>query len=108
MLRFRHGVVSALGALAVLLSGTASADNATVLGVSRNWTAYSSGNGPDKVCYAIAQPRASQPRRMKREAVGILINDWPSKKARAEPEVVPGYKFKDGSTVTVAVGPDKF
>jgi len=108
MLKFRPGVVSALGALAVLLSGTASADNATVLGVSRNWTAYSSGNGPDKVCYAIAQPRASQPKRMKREAVGILINDWPSKKARAEPEVVPGYKFKDGSTVTVAVGQDKF
>ena len=45
---------------------------------------------------------------MKREAVGILINDWPSKKARAEPEVVPGYKFKDGSTVTVEVGQDKF
>src|SRR5258706_11440322 len=84
------------------------ADTATVLGVSKNWTAYSSGSGADKVCYAMSQPKSSQRKKLKRDAVGLLINDWPSKKSRAEPEIVPGYKFKDGSTVTVAVGSDKF
>jgi hypothetical protein len=90
------------------LGASASADTATVLGVSKNWTAYSSGTGADKVCYAMSQPKSSQPKKLKREAVGFLVNDWPSKKTRAEPEIVPGYKFKDGSTVTVEVGSDKF
>jgi hypothetical protein len=109
MLKFGQRGRLALGLLAMLIfSGAARADTATVLGVSRNWTAYTSGTGADKVCYVMAQPRSSAPRRLKRDAVGILINDWPSKKARAEPEIVPGYKFKDGSTVTVSVGADKF
>ena len=86
----------------------AHADNATLLGVSKNWKAFSNGSGPDKVCYAITQPVSSQPKKLKREAVGFLINDWPSKGARAQPEIVSGYKYKDNSEVTVQVGADKF
>jgi hypothetical protein len=48
------------------------------------------------------------PKKAKRDAIGFLINDWPSRKTRGEPEIVPGYKFKDGSAVTVEVGADKF
>jgi hypothetical protein len=92
----------------VCLVTAAHADNATLLGVSKNWKAFSNGTGADKVCYAITQPVSSQPRKLKREAVGFLINDWPSKGARAQPEIVSGYKFKDNSEVTVQVGGDKF
>jgi hypothetical protein len=103
------------GNIAVVLSlcsvfacSSAAAGTATVLGVSKSWTAYTSGSGDGKVCYAMSQPKASLPKKAKRDAVGFLINDWPSRKTRGEPEVVPGYKFKDGSTVTVEVGADKF
>jgi len=89
-------------------AGAASADSATLLGVSKNWRAFTSGAGPDKVCYAITQPISSQPKKAKRDPIGLLINDWPEKKARAQPEIVPGYKFKDNSEVTVQVGADKF
>lgn len=102
-----------LGAGALLAGFAASAisaqaDNATLLGVSKNWKAFASGNGPDKVCYAITQPILSTPKKTKREPIGLLINDWPAKRARAQPEIVPGYKFKDDSEVTVQVGADKF
>ena len=99
------------GALVVgfaVYAAPAGADNATLLGVSKNWRAFTSGSGPDKVCYAIAQPVSSVPKKAKREPIGLLINDWPAKRARAQPEIVPGYKFKDNSEVTVQVGADKF
>jgi hypothetical protein len=86
----------------------AHADTATLLGVSKNWKAFSSGSGPGKVCYAIAQPSSSVPKKAKREPIGLLINDWPEKHARAQPEIVPGYKFKENSEVAVQVGADKF
>ncbi len=89
-------------------TASASADNATLLGVSKSWKAFTSGSGPDKVCYAIAQPTSSQPKKAKRDPIGLLINDWPAKHARAQPEIVPGYKFKENSDVTVQIGADKF
>lgn len=94
--------------LCLLLSQSVSADTATLLGVSKSWKAFSTSSGTDKVCYAIAQPASSLPKKAKRNPVGFLINDWPSKKARAQPEIVPGYKYKENSEVTVQVGSDKF
>ena len=105
---FRGHAAMIVAACCAFAGPTASADMATVLGVSKNWTAYTSGTGADKVCYALSQPKSSLPKKAKRDPVGLLINDWPSKKTRAQPEVVPGYKFKDGSSVTVQVGSDKY
>ena len=99
--------VAAFAVLGVAFA-PAVADNATLLGVSKNWKAFASGSGADQVCYAISQPTASLPKHAKRDAIGFLINDWPGRKTKAEPEVVPGYSFKDGSVVTVQVGSDKF
>jgi hypothetical protein len=105
---FRGRAAMIVAACCAFAGPTASADMATVLGVSKNWTAYTSGTGADKVCYALSQPKSSLPKKAKRDPIGFLINDWPSKKTRAQPEVVPGYKFKDGSSVTVQVGSDKY
>jgi hypothetical protein len=90
------------------LAAPVAADNATLLGVAKNWKAFSTGTGSDKVCYAIATPTSSEPKKAHRDAIGFLVNDWPDKKARAQPEIVPGYKYKDGSQVTVEIGSDKF
>jgi hypothetical protein len=101
----RAGLLLA-GVFALATPGTA--DNATLLGVSKNWQAFSAGSGSDKVCYAVARPSSSEPRKAHRDPIGFLVNDWPDKKARAQPEIVPGYKYKEGSQVTVEVGSDKF
>jgi len=45
---------------------------------------------------------------VKRDPAYFLINDWPGRKAKAEPEIVSGYLYKDGSTVTAQVGNDRF
>lgn len=108
-IRFALGALLAATALGLSL-GTASADTATLLGVSKDWSAFTSGNGSSKICYALSKPTASDPKKAKRDPIYFLITDWPgrSPKAKAEPEAIPGYQFKDGSTATAQVGSDKF
>ena len=86
----------------------AQADDPTLLGGFNAWSAYSNGTGDGKVCYALAQPTSKQPAKIKRDPVYFLINDWPKRGAKGEPEVVPGYQYKDNSKATVQVGSDKF
>lgn len=101
-------VIAAGLAFGVLAALPAAADAPEKLGDFKAWTAYSSGAGNSKVCYALSKPRMMEPTRVKRDAVYFLINDWPARKAKSEPEIVPGYEYKDKSTVTAEVGPNKF
>jgi len=97
-----------LASAALVLAAGSAAAAPTSLGVFKTWSAYSNGDGDEKVCFVIARPQSSQPAKAKRDAIAFLINDWPSRKAKGETEVEPGYQYKDGSTVTVEVGSDKF
>ena len=103
-----HRIAIAVGiAGGVLAALPASADAPEKLGDFKSWSAYSSGAGDSKVCYVLAKPKLTEPTKVKRDAVYFLINDWPGRKAKAEPEVVPGYEYKDKSPVTVEVGSEK-
>ncbi|MGH6872671.1 MAG: invasion associated locus B family protein [Rhizomicrobium sp.] len=94
---------------ALLASAPALADQPTSLGTFRDWSAYSTGSGDQKVCYALAQPKSSAPKK-KRDKIYFLISDWPNRHpaAKGEVEIVPGYKYKDGSDVSLQVGAQKF
>jgi Invasion associated locus B (IalB) protein len=104
----KHSLSAVLLAAAFALSTPALAETPTVLGTFKAWTALTVGTGDNKSCYVIARPQSSEPAKAKRDAIGFLITDWPARKAKAEPEAVPGYPYKDGSTVTAQVGGDKF
>lgn len=92
------------------LPAASAADGPTLLGSSGNWSALTSGSGSSKICYAVSKPTSTDPRKVHRDPVYFVITDWPgrSPKAKSEPEVVPGYQYKDGSAVTAQVGGDKF
>jgi len=75
-----------------------------LLGSFKSWSAYEAGSGDSRVCYALSRPTATDPAKIKRDPVFFLINDWPARHAKAEPEIVPGFQFKDGSSVTAQVG----
>ncbi|HTT82019.1 MAG TPA: invasion associated locus B family protein [Rhizomicrobium sp.] len=79
-----------------------------ILGNFQSWAAYTTDAGAAKVCYALSRPTSMEPARVRRDPTFFLINDWPGRKAKAEPEIVPGYQYKDGSDVTVEIGADKF
>ncbi len=112
MIRFTRIAVAALlgvAGLALIPGAGAATDSPTLLGVSSAWSAFTSGSGGSKICYAVSKPTATSPK-AHRDPIYFVITDWPgrSPKTKSEPEVVPGYQYKDGSTVTVAVGSDKF
>lgn len=98
----------AAAAVAFLAGGPAAADQPQRLGQFHSWSAFESGTGDSKVCYALASPTMMEPTKIKRDPAYFLINDWPSRKAKSEPEIVPGYLYKDDSHVTAEVGSDKF
>ena len=84
------------------------ADPANLLGVFGNWTAYSTGTGTSLTCYALSKPRATQPAAPSAATIYLMVSDWPGRKVKAEPQIVPGYQYKEGGAVALGVGSDKF
>lgn len=105
LIKSRFVLAAVLSAAFALPVSAASSSDATLLGVSRDWSSFTSGSGSSKICYAISKPTATLPKKAKRDPIYFLITDWPGRnpKAKAEPEVVPGYPYKAGSTVTASV-----
>jgi hypothetical protein len=97
-------ILFAAAAVAPQIAGAAP----QVLGTFQSWAAYATQAGDAKVCYALSKPTSLEPRKVKRDPTFFLINDWPGRKAKGEPEIVPGYQYKDGSDVTVEIGGGKF
>ena len=92
----------------LLTAAPAAADPATLLGVFQNWQVFSSGSGASLTCYALSQPRATQPHGVKRGAIYLLVSDFPGRKVKAEPQIVLGYPAKENGPASLGVGPDKF
>jgi len=97
-----------LVSVASLLFTPALADAPQGLGTFQNWSAYTTGTGDQKTCYVLSQPNSSTPKKAKRDKIYFLISDWPGRRAKGEPEIVPGYKYKDKSVATLQVGAQKF
>lgn len=95
-------------ALCVGVSAPAMAEPANLLGVFGNWSAFSSGTGSSLTCYALSKPRATQPRAAKRGSIYLMVSDWPSRKVKAEPQIVYGYQAKEGGAAALGVGSEKF
>ena len=75
------------------LGAAAAAEPATLLGVNKDWSAFTTGSGGSKICYALAKPVSSDPKKAKRDPIYFIITDWPGRKpkTKSEPEAVPGY-----------------
>jgi len=86
----------------------AAAEPANLLGVFGNWSAYTTGTGSSLTCYALSKPRASRPATAKRSAIYLMVSDWPSRKVKAEPQIIYGYQAKEGAAAALGVGSDKF
>lgn len=84
----------------------ATAEAPTLLGVSKDWTAYQANTGNGKVCYALSSPKSSEPK-VVRDPAYIIISTWPGRNVKDELQVVPGYTYKEGETVLAQVGARK-
>jgi invasion protein IalB len=89
-------------------SAMAAEQKPELLGSFRDWYVYKTGAGPNRLCYALSQPKETNPENVTRGSVFFLISTWPGRKVRNEPSVVPGYQYKDGAKTQLEVGSDKF
>ena len=91
-----------LGSLCVAVLATpAFADAGNLLGVFKNWMAYSTGTGSNLTCYAMSKPRAQRPANLKRTDIFLMVSDWPGRKIKAEPSINPGYEYKANVPVSI-------
>jgi hypothetical protein len=94
-------------AFASLCATAASADQPTLIGSYKDWSAFQTTVNGSRLCYAMAKPKTMEPKKAARDGAYFMISDWPGRKAKAELEIVPGYPYKDGSPVAATVGKDK-
>ncbi|HEX3808321.1 MAG TPA: hypothetical protein VH000_04740 [Rhizomicrobium sp.] len=106
--RLAQGLAVSLLLSTTLAAAPASADAPQLLGTFKDWAAYTNGTGSSKVCYALSAPKTTLPAKAKRDPIYFLISNWPGRNAKAEPEIVPGYQYKEGSSVSAAIGADRF
>jgi hypothetical protein len=99
---------AATTALCLALAVPAAAEPANLLGVFGNWSAYTTGTGSSLTCFATSKPRATRPVIAKRGATFLMVSDWPSRKVKAEPQVIFGYQAKEGAPAALGVGGEKF
>jgi hypothetical protein len=102
-----HRAVRAACALAALVATPALAQEVTLLGKFKDWSAYAAAGSP-KVCFAVAKPTSSSPKNVKRGPIFFYISQWPADKVVNEISVKMGYPFADGAKATVTVGTAKF
>ena len=103
-----HIILRFVPALALAAASAAAADQRpTLLGVSRDWSAYQASTDNGQVCYALSKPKATEPKKAARDPIYLLISDWPSRHVRNEFEIVPGYLYKDGEPAVAQLGSQK-
>jgi hypothetical protein len=103
----RFGRIAPVAALMVLAASASAADSPQLVGVSKNWSAYQASTPKGKVCYALAKPTSTLPKKAARDPIFFLISTWPGRKVDGELQVVPGYPYKDGEPVVAQVGTTK-
>ena len=61
-----------------------------------------------KSAFAVAQPKTSNPPKVKRGPIFFYISRWPADHVDGEISVKMGYPFKEGAKVTLTAGAEKF
>ena len=92
---------------AVLFATPALGQEVTLLEKFKDWSAYAASGSP-KVCFAVAKPTKSNPKKIKRGPIFFYISQWPADKVANEISVKMGYPFGEGAKTTVTVGSAKF
>lgn len=79
------------------------------VGTYGDWNALTAhGQGKDKTCYALAEPKDRQPAKLQRDKAYVFISSRPSEGVRNEVAVIMGFPLKDGGSATADIDGDSF
>jgi len=91
-----------------MAASPASPPSPVEIGQFKDWTAYSFGSGPGKVCYMMSRPKKSEPKLDKRGQPHLMVTHRPAAKALNEVSVAAGFPFKADSKVIATVEKSRF
>ncbi len=78
------------------------------IGGASGWTAYSYTDKGGKVCYVVGHPAKSEPQKLTRSPIDLLVTHRPGEKAVNVVQFDVGTPFKEKSTVDLDIGGKKF
>jgi hypothetical protein len=85
-------------------AGAPGGGQATALATFNDWTAYATGQGRAKICYALSQPKDRQPKDLKRDPAYLFVSFRPAESVKHEVAVVMGFATKDGGAAEATIG----
>jgi Invasion associated locus B (IalB) protein len=102
-----HRAARAACVVGVISATPAFAQEVTLLEKFKDWSAYAASGTP-KVCFAVAKPKESTPKAVKRGPIFFYISRWPADNVVDEISVKMGYPFGAGAKATATIGSAKF
>jgi hypothetical protein len=98
--------------LALVCAGPAVAQSADRVAAHTDWSVFVAGE--PKECYIVSPPKSSaatrdgKPTEVQRGDIRLFVAFRPGENVSNEVSFTGGYPFREGSTVTLAVGADSF
>lgn len=87
----------------------AGAKTPTAVGSYGDWNAMTAhGQGKDKTCYALAEPKDRQPAKLQRDKAYVFISTRPAEGVRNEVAIILGFAAKDGGAASADIDGDNF
>ncbi len=93
--------------IVALSAAPAFAQEVKLLQKYNEWSAYTAESS-GKVCFAVAQPKDSTPKNVRRGPIYFYVSHYPTDKVSGEISLKMGYPFAPGGKVTVTIGNEKF
>lgn len=91
-----------------LLDCAASAQTAELLEKHKDWSAYKHKAEKDTTCFAVTQPKDTEPKNVNRGDIFLYISFWPADKVKGQVMLRLGYPIKEDTEVSAAIGADVF
>src|ERR1700691_2687452 len=73
-----------------------------------DWGAFLAEGGKEKTCYVLAQPKARDPSKLKRDPAYVFISSRPGENIHDEISIMMGFSMKDGSDAEADVSGTTF
>lgn len=95
-------------AVAMLVAAPATAQSVQLLGDFRDWSAYTTANSTDKLCFVISEPTAVEPQLEELDKPYFYVSHRPAEGIRYEVNLVAGYTFAPDTPVVASIGSQQF
>ena len=73
-----------------------------------DWAVYAHDASGKKTCFAVAKPRSSKPKNVKRDPIFFYVSNWPKDKVSNEISIKMGYPLKSGESAQIKIAAKSF